>query len=175
MGCTLNRRRVARASARVLAAPFGVFLWLGHFHDYERAIVSRMDSAREPVCFFKEAVGDTVCRQVLIRGDEPCQAVMPKEFSRRVLSVPNTIGMKHHDVARIENETSLVIGDVLEHPEGKPCQANRFAATAMEQKRLFLPCVGHPQSAAAAIPCGKAEGHESTLNEALAQKSIHGT
>ena len=59
-------------------------------------------------------------------------AIVAEEFAGGILRVADAIGMKHDDVARIENEAALVVSGLFEHPQRKTRQPNFFAAAAME-------------------------------------------
>ena len=82
---------------------------------------------------------------------------MAEKFAGRVLRVADSVGVKHHDVARIENKAALVVLRFFKHSQRKSRQVDPLAFAGVAQEGLLLPGVGDAQLAPPAVPSGEAQ------------------
>src|SRR5277367_2641652 len=133
-----------------------------------------MGATGEGVNFFQDAVGDGVGAKSAVGGDQVGQAGVAEEISGGILGVSDTVGVKYHDVALIQDIAPLIVSRFLKHPQREASQHDAFAAAAVIEERFFLSGIGNPQFVATAVPGGEAESHEAAFDAALAEKSVDG-
>src|SRR5580658_4646715 len=113
--------------------------------------------AGETIHFFKDVVRDSIRVEFVFLEDDFGHALVAEKFARGVLRVADAVGVKHHDVAGIQNETPLVVGCLLKNPERKSFNPDFLAAAVVIQERLLLAGVGDAYPMAAAMPRGEAK------------------
>src|SRR5262249_23760133 len=101
-------------------------------------------------------------------------AIVAEKFAAGSLRVPDSVGMKHDHVARVQNKAALVVGGFLENSQRKTGEPDFFAVAAVIKERLLLPGIGHAKLAPSAMPGGETERHEAAFDHALAEKAVDG-
>src|ERR1700683_55999 len=93
---------------------------------------------------------------------------------RRILRVADAVGVKHHNIARVENVAFLIVNSLFKHAKRKTFQRDSFAAAVVIQKRLLLAGVCDAQLVPPAVPGCKTQGHETAFDTAVPEKSVDG-
>src|SRR2546427_2284882 len=143
------------------------------FQDQEGAVVGQRRALREPLDVAQDEIGELGRGVLRVLGDglaEPARAI---ELPVRTGGLSQAVRIKHEDIAGIQSDAPLVVGDVVVDAQRKPLQLDFVAAAAFPEQRLRLPSVGDAQLPPALLPGGKAEGHEAALDAALAGKLVH--
>src|SRR5208282_3299681 len=106
--------------------------------------------AGKTVDFFEDVIRDSIRGKRVFLKDDFGHALVAEKFARGVLRVADAVGVKHDDVAGIQNETPLVVGGLFKYSQRKPLDPDFLAAAVVIQERLLLAGVGDAQPMAAA-------------------------
>jgi hypothetical protein len=88
--------------------------------------------ARKFVYLFENRVCKAIGGLLLLFHNKRRDAVVTKKLHGAILRIADSIGMEDHDVARVKDNASLVIGRVFDHSKRKAGQADFFTSPAVQ-------------------------------------------